>query len=275
MKKRYSISSVIICFVFAVFSIIFMLPLLWTLFSSLKPESSIMGDPGRFFPTTYTLVHYNTLLTQIPFFRFLLNSVIFTGGVTVSSLLFDSLAGYAFAKLKFRGSNVCFVIVLISMMIPFQITMIPLYLFMNKMHVINTYAGLILPRLTNAFGIYFMRQSFLSVPDDLIDAGRIDGLSEGGIFFKIIIPVVVSSLSTLGVFHAMYNWNDFLWPMLMTSSQKMQTLPVGLALFQGEHAMQHGPMFAGAVLSILPILIIFLFAQKTFIKGIALSGIKG
>lgn len=157
MKKRYSISSVIICFVFAVFSIIFMLPLLWTLFSSLKPESSIMGDPARFFPTEYTLVHYNTLLTQIPFFRFLLNSVIFTGGVTISSLLFDSLAGYAFAKLKFRGSNVCFVIVLVSMMIPFQITMIPLYLFMNKMHVINTYAGLILPRLTNAFGVVPVR----------------------------------------------------------------------------------------------------------------------
>ncbi len=275
-KNKLSMPANIILLVcFAVVGIIFMLPLLWMLFSSLKTEAAIMGAPGVFFPDDYTLENFHILLTQIPFFRFLVNSFIFAGGVTLSSLLLDSLAGYAFAKLKFKGSSVCFLIVLISMMIPFQITMIPLYLFMNKMHVINTFAGLILPRLTNAFGIYFMRQSFLSVPNDLIDAGRIDGLSEFGIFFRIIIPVVVSSLSTLAVFHFMYNWNDFLWPMLMTSSQNMQTLPVGLALFQGEHTMQHGPMFAGAVLSILPILIIFLCAQKTFIKGIALSGIKG
>lgn len=275
MSRKIKVSDIIIFMVFSLFCVIFMLPLLWALFSSFKPESAIMGNPGKFFPSAYTFESYKLLLTQIPFFRFLLNSFIFTCGVTLSSLVLDSLAGYSFAKLKFKGSAICFIIVLVSMMIPFQITMIPLYLFMNKMHIINTFAGLILPRLTNAFGIYFMRQSFLSVPNDLIDAGRIDGMSEFGIFAKIIIPVVVSSLSTLGVFHAMYNWNDFLWPMLMTSSQKMQTLPVGLALFQGEHTMQHGPMFAGAVLSILPILIVFLMAQKTFIKGIALSGIKG
>ena len=168
-----------------------------------------------------------------------------------------------------------FVVVLISMMIPFQITMIPTYLLLNDLHILNTYAGLMIPRMTNAFGIYIMRQAFLGVPNDLLDAGRIDGLTEFGIYRKVAIPVVGASIATLAVFHFMAGWNDFMWPMLMTNSQTMQTLPVGLALFQGEHTSEHGPMFAGAVLSILPIFIAFLCAQKTFIQGIALSGIKG
>jgi multiple sugar transport system permease protein len=260
---------------FLAIGFIFMLPFLWMTLSSIKPEALIRGNPEQLFPTRVTMGNYVSLFSQIPFFRFLINSFIFAGGVTLSSLLLDSMAGYAFAKLPFKGSSVLFILVLVTMMVPFQITMIPLYLIMNKFQILNTYAGLMLPRLTNAFGIYFMRQSFLSIPNELMDAGRIDGVGETGIFFRIMIPVVVASLSTLGVFHFMYNWNDFLWPMLMTNTVEMQTLPVGLALFQGEHVMEHGPMFAGAVLSIVPILIIFLAAQKTFIKGIALSGIKG
>lgn len=260
---------------FAAIGFIFLLPLIWMLFSSFKFESQIMGQPELLFPRQWTVEGYRSLLTKIPFWRFMLNSFIFAGSTTVSMLALDSMAGYAFAKLPFRGSKTLFVIVLISMMIPFQITMIPTYLLLNDMRILNTFAGLILPRLTNAFGIYFMRQSFLGVPGDLLDAGRIDGLNEFGIFCRISLPVVRSSLSTLAVFHFMAGWNDFLWPMLMTNTQEMQTLPVGLALFQGEHVMEHGPMFAGAVLSILPILIAFLLAQKTFIQGIALSGIKG
>lgn len=268
-------SNIVLFLVFFVISIIFLLPFVWMALSSFKPESDIMGHPEQLFPRSLTFNNYKSLLGQIPFFKFLLNSIIFTCTVTLSSLFFDSMAGYALAKLKFKGSNIFFITVLITMMIPFQITMIPVYLLMNKMRILNTYAGLILPRLTNAFGIYFMRQSFISVPSDLIDAGRIDGLTEEGIFFKIMLPVVGASLASLGIFHFMYNWNDFLWPMLMTNTTSMQTLPVGLALFQGEHVSQHGPIFAGALLSILPILIMYLFAQKSFIKGIALSGIKG
>lgn len=268
-------SNIVLFLAFFVISIVFLLPFVWMALSSFKPESDIMGHPEQLFPRSLTLDNFKSLLGQIPFFKFLLNSIIFTCTVTLSSLFFDSMAGYALAKLKFKGSNIFFIIVLITMMIPFQITMIPIYLLMNKMRILNTYAGLILPRLTNAFGIYFMRQSFISVPSDLMDAGRIDGLTEEGIFFKIMLPVVVASLASLGIFHFMYNWNDFLWPMLMTNTTSMQTLPVGLALFQGEHVSQHGPIFAGALLSILPILIMYLFAQKSFIKGIALSGIKG
>lgn len=260
---------------FGLVGIVFLLPLVWMLFSSFKPEGLIMGHPERLIPSEWTLNSYASLLTKIPFGRFLSNSFIFSGGVTLSMLCLDSMAGYAFAKLRFSGSKTLFVVVLVSMMIPFQVTLIPTYLLLNNMRILNTFAGLMIPRMTNAFGIYFMRQSFLGIPSELIDAGRMDGLSEFGIFAKIILPVTKSSLSTLAVFHFMANWNDFLWPMLMTNSQEMQTLPVGLALFQGEHVMEHGPMFAGAVLSVLPILLAFILAQKTFIKGIALGGIKG
>ncbi|GHV50903.1 sugar ABC transporter ATP-binding protein [Spirochaetia bacterium] len=267
--------NIALLILFVCIGFIFFLPFLWMALSSVKPEFLIMGQPGVLFPRALTLENYKILLTRIPFGRFLLNSFFFAGGVTVCSLFLDSMAGYAFAKLPFRGRGSLFILVLITMMIPFHITMIPVYLLMTRFHLINTFGGLMLPRFANAFGIYFMRQSFLSIPKDLIDAGRIDGLGEFGIFRRIMLPVNLASLATLGVFHFMYNWNDFLWPMLMTNTTKMQTLPVGLALFQGEHVMEHGPMFAGAVLSIVPILVIFLAAQKTFIKGIALSGIKG
>jgi multiple sugar transport system permease protein len=253
----------------------FFLPFFWMVLSSIKPEALIMGRPGELFPRQITAANYTGLLTKIPFGRFLFNSFFFSGGVTLCSLFLDSMAGYAFAKLPFPGRQAFFILVLITMMIPFHITMIPLYLLMSRLKIINTFWGLMVPRFANAFGIYFMRQSFLSVPHDLIDAGRIDGLTEFGIFRRIMLPVIMASLATLGVFHFMYNWNDFLWPMLMTNTVEMQTLPVGLALFQGEHVMEHGPIFAGAVLSILPILVVFLGAQKTFIQGIALSGIKG
>lgn len=250
-------------------------PILWIALTSFKPESLILGKPAKLFPEVYTLEQYGLLLKAIPFFTFVKNSLIFAGGVTIISLFFDSMAGYAFAKLRFPGSNIVFFLVLATLMIPFQIVMIPLYLMLHKLHGLDTYWGMIIPRITNAFGIYLMRQFFLSVPEDLLDAGRIEGLSEFKIYIKIALPITTTALTALGVFHFMYNWNDFLWPLIITTSQEMRTLPVGLALFTGEHVMEHGPIMAGAVLSIIPILIFYLFAQKTFIKGVALSGMKG
>ena len=256
-------------------ALIMIFPILWIALTSLKPESLILGKPAKLFPEEYTIEQYGLLLNAIPFFTFVKNSLIFAGGVTIISLFFDSMAGYAFAKLRFPGSNIVFFLVLATLMIPFQIVMIPLYLMMHKLHGLDTYWGMIIPRITNAFGIYLMRQFFLSVPEDLLDAGRIEGLSEFKIYIKIALPITTTALTTLGVFHFMYNWNDFLWPLIITTSQEMRTLPVGLALFTGEHVMEHGPIMAGAVLSIIPILIFYLFAQKTFIKGVALSGMKG
>jgi len=263
--------SIIVAFI----SIIVLLPFAWMLFSSLKPESLIMGHPEQFFPAQITFEQYSKIFTAIPYFRFFLNSIVFALGVTIFSLLFDSMAGYAFAKMNFRFRTPAFVIVLITLMVPFQITMIPLYLIIYRLHMLDTFWGLMLPRLTNAFGIYLMRQAFLAVPNDLLDAGRIDGLREFAIYRRIAMPLVKMSITTLAVFHFMYNWNDFLWPLLITNRLEMRTLSVGLSLFMGEHVMEHGPILAGAVLSILPILALFLAAQKTFTRGIALTGMKG
>ncbi|HEY9595521.1 MAG TPA: carbohydrate ABC transporter permease [Spirochaetia bacterium] len=272
--KRTTPSTVVIAVVLFVIAAAAFLPFLWMLLGSFKTDGQILGHPDQLFPTAWTAHQYVRVVTDIPFFRFLLNSLVFAGGVTLFSLCLDSAAGYAFAKLPFPGRQAFFLIVLVTLMIPFQVVMVPLYLLVYGMHGLNTFWGLILPRITNAFGIYFMRQFFLGLPNELLDAGRIDGLREFGIFRRVALPMTTSALSTLGVFHFMYNWNDFLWPLLVTSTQDMRTLPVGLALFTGEHVQEHGPIIAGAVLSILPILLFFLLAQKTFMRGIALTGIK-
>lgn len=272
--KRNPASTIPIACVLAVVAAAAFLPFLWMFFSSFKTDGQILGHPDRLVPGLWTLHQYLRVVTEIPFFRFLANSLVFAGGVTLFSLILDSAAGYAFAKLPFPGRQFAFILVLITLMVPFQVIMVPLYLLVYRLHGLNTLWGLILPRLTNAFGIYFMRQFFLGLPNELMDAGRIDGLSEFGIYLRIAIPMTTSALATLGVFHFMYNWNDFLWPLLVTSTDRTRTLPVGLALFTGEHVMEHGPIIAGAVLSILPILLFFLLAQRTFMRGIALSGIK-
>lgn len=254
---------------------VFLFPFLWMVLTSFKPEFDIMGHPERLFPRAVTLDQYAKLMRAIPFMRFLLNSIVFAGGVTVISLCLDSLAGYAFAKLRFRGSGILFFLVLATMMVPFQVTMIPLYLLLFRFRGLDTFWGMIAPRMTNAFGIFMLRQFFITLPESLLDAGRMDGLSEFGIFRRIALPLTKMTVVTLAIFHFMYNWNDFLWPLIVTSSLSMRTLPVGLALFIGEHVQEHGPVIAGSVLSIIPILLFYLFAQKTFIQGIALTGLKG
>jgi multiple sugar transport system permease protein len=266
---------VLVLVLLSVAAVIFLFPFLWMIATSFKPETDIMGHPEWFFPRTLTFAQYQKLWTAIPFPRFFLNSLIFAGGVTSISLIFDSMAGYAFAKLHFKGIGLVFLLVLATMMVPFQITMVPLYLLLFNLGGLDSYWGLILPRMTNAFGIFMLRQFFITIPDSLLDAGRIDGVSEFGIFRRIALPLTKMTIVTLAIFHFMYNWNDFLWPLIVTSSVEMRTLPVGLALFVGEHVQEHGPVVAGSVLSIIPILTFYLLAQKSFIQGIALSGLKG
>lgn len=256
-------------------AMVFLFPFIWMILTSFKPEFDIMGHPDWLLPRNWTVDQYIKLLTSIPFPRFLFNSIVFAGGVTSISLCLDCLAGYSFAKLRFKGSNILFLFVLSTMMVPFQVTMIPLYLLLFKIKGLDSFWGMIAPRMTNAFGIYMLRQFFVTLPESLMDAGRMDGLSEFGIFRKIALPLTKMTVVTLAIFHFMYNWNDFLWPLIVTSSLEMRTLPVGLALFIGEHVQEHGPVIAGSVLSIIPILVFYLFAQKTFIQGISLTGLKG
>lgn len=250
-------------------------PIVWMVLTSFKPEADVVSMPPRLWPHTWTVDAYRGIWQRIPFLRYLLNSVVFTGGVTFISLAFDTLAGYGFARLPYKGRNVLFMIVLVTLMLPFHVTLVPLFVMLFKLGWYNTFAGLIIPRATNAFGIFMMRQFFLTLPKELEEAGRIDGAGEFRIFRQIYLPLAAPAVGTLLVFHFMYNWNDFLWPMIMTTSNEMRTLPVGLTLFMGQHVVEYAVVMAGATLTLLPVLVLFLFLQKYFVKGLATSAIKG
>lgn len=253
---------------------VILLPVIWMILTSVKPEGSITAHPSQLFPTSFTLSNYREVLDAIPFARQFGNTLVFAGTVTIVSLLFDSMTAYALARLDFPGKRVLFIAVLLFLMLPIQITLIPVYQLVAKLGLINTFPGLIIPRATNAFGIFFLRQFFLSIPRDLSEAARIDGAGEFRIYWRIVLPLARPALLTLGLFHFMFNWNDLLWPLIITTSTNMETLPAGLALFTGEHVVQYGLLMAGATMAMLPMLLVFIFVQRKFIQGIATTGFK-
>lgn len=255
-------------------SLAVLLPFIWMLLTSFKPDTDVVQFPPELWPRSFTIQHYIDIWHRIPYARLFLNTVIFAGGVTLISLLFDSLTAYALARLEFPGRDVIFIAVLVTMMLPFQVTLIPLFTLLTHLHWINTYQGLIIPRATNAFGIFFLRQFFLAIPRELEDAARTDGASEFRIYWQVILPLSVPALLTLGLFHFMYNWNDLLWPLIVTTKTSMQTLPAGLALFMGQHVVEYGLLMAGSVLALLPLVLMFLMIQRKFVEGIATTGIK-
>jgi multiple sugar transport system permease protein len=253
---------------------VILLPLIWTLLTSLKLETDIVRYPPALWPRSFTFEHYRDIWHRIPFARLFLNTVVFAGGVTLISLTLDSMTAYALARLDFPGRDFLFVLVLVTMMLPFQVTLIPLFSLLSNFNWIDTHQGLIVPRATNAFGIFFLRQFFLSIPRDLEDAARMDGASEFRIYRQVVLPLAVPALLTLGLFHFMYNWNDLLWPLIVTTNSSMQTLPAGLALFMGEHVIEYGLLMAGSMLALLPMVILFLMIQRKFVEGIATTGFK-
>lgn len=254
--------------------LIVMLPLLWLVVSSFKSDADVIKWPPHFFPESWVTVQYQYVVKTIPVLRMLGNTILFAGGVTLISLLIDSMAAYAFARMRFRGRNVLFGIILLTMMIPFQIVMIPLYLEEFSLKLLNTYAGLILPRAASAYGIYMLTSFFSGIPRSLDEAARIDGMKERQIYTRIIAPLAKPALVTLGIYHFMNNWNDLLYPMMLTSSADMRTLSAGLAILVGSNSIKFGPTLAATVISITPLLILFLFGQRFFMEGIAASGMK-
>lgn len=251
-------------------------PIVWMFMGSIKLEKEILRFPPTFFGSKYTFKNYKRVFTEIPMLQYLKNTVIFAGVTTVGAVLFDSMAGYAFARLRFRHKNLIFILVLLTMMVPFQVVMIPMFLESRYLGLLDTYAGLILPKITSAFGIFMMRSYFAELPKELEEAARVDGCSEMGIFFKIMLPLVKPGMLTLAIFHLMNNWNDLLYPLMMTSDSKMRTLSAGLALFVGEHGTLHyGSQLAGAVITILPLLVLYIFFQKYFVSSAVSSGVKG
>ncbi|MGD0810070.1 MAG: carbohydrate ABC transporter permease [Acidimicrobiales bacterium] len=256
-------------------AVIILLPFAWMLGTSFKPESDVFGYPLRLQPTHPTFANYIGIWQQLPFLRLLVNSVVFAGGVTVSSVFFDSLAAYALARLRFPGRTIAFYLVLATLMVPFQVTLVPVFQLLFRFHWLNTYQGLIVPRATSAFGIFLLRQFFITVPRELDEAARADGASEWYIYSRIMLPLAKPALATLAIFYFMNNWNDFLWPLVVTSTTDMRTLPAGLTLFAGQYVVEHGVLMAGAIISLLPLAVAFALAQRYFTRGIATTGIKG
>lgn len=253
---------------------IVLLPIIWLFVSSFKSDADVISWPPSFWPKEWVFDQYQYVADAIPIFNMLKNTVIFAGSVTVISLFIDSLAAYAFARMHFKGKNVLFNIILLTMMVPFQIIMIPLYIEEYKLGILDTYAGLILPRIASAYGIYLLSSFFMGIPKSLEEAARIDGMNDFRIYLKIMVPLSKPAFISLGIFHFMNNWNDLLYPMMLTSNVNMRTLSAGLAVLVGSNSIKYGPTLAATAISITPLLILFLFGQRFFMEGITTTGVK-
>jgi multiple sugar transport system permease protein len=249
-------------------------PLVWMVSASLMPTGEANSEPPRFFPSEITWVHYQDLFTRLDLGRHFVNSLLVASAITLLSLLLNSMAGYAFAKLRFPGRDRLFAFLLGAMIIPAQVSMLPLFLLMKYLGLVNTWWGVILPSMATILGIFLIRQYALSIPGELLDAARIDGASEFRIYRTIVLPLLRPVLVTLAVFTFLSAWNDFMWPLIILSDDSRYTLPVALANLSGEHIMDTELMMAGAVLTVLPVILMFLVLQRQYIAGITMGGVK-
>jgi multiple sugar transport system permease protein len=251
------------------------IPFIWMLVSSFKPEAEVRAVPPTWWPETLTLDNYDRLFTQLDFPTYFMNSVIVALAVTIGNVVFCSMLGYALAKLSFPGKRLMFMIVLGTLMVPGVVTFVPLFVLTTKMGLSNTLIGMILPFLAAPFGVFLMRQYISALPDELIQAARIDGAGELRIFASVILPLCGPALATLGILTFLGSWNNFLWPLVVAQTEDKYTLPVALALYAvGQNATQYGLLLAGSVVVVVPVLVLFLFLQRHIMQGIALTGIK-
>ena len=256
-------------------AIVMILPLAWMLVTSLQTLNETRHYPPTLLPASPQFSNYTEVLREAPFGRWFANTLIVTLASVLGNLLFCSLAGYAFARIKFFGREVVFILVLATLMIPFQVVIIPTFLIVRKLGLIDTLGALILPNLAGAFGIFMLRQFFRTLPIELEEAARIDGASRLGVLFKIVLPLSGPALATLAVITFLWTWNDFLWPLITIYNPNHMTLQLGLATFQGAHQSTTNLLMAANVMSVLPVLLLFFFAQRYFVRGIATTGLKG
>jgi multiple sugar transport system permease protein len=251
------------------------IPLIWMVITSFQTLNETRHFPPILVPDSIRWQNYTDVLQRAPFARWYLNTLVVTVVVVAGNLLFCSLAGYAFARIKFFGRDVVFILVLATLMIPFQVIMIPTFLIVRKLGLIDTLGGLIVPNLAGAFGIFLLRQFFRSLPIELEEAARIDGASRLGVLFKIVLPLSGPVLATVAVITFLWTWNDFLWPLITIYNPDNMTLQLGLTTFQGAHQTNTNLLMAANVMSVVPVLLLFFVAQRFFIRGIATSGLKG
>ncbi|MGH7508257.1 MAG: carbohydrate ABC transporter permease [Gemmatimonadales bacterium] len=249
--------------------------MLWMLAASFMPAGEASSYPPRLLPSRPTVDHYRTLFTRLDLGRSLLNSGIVALTVTALSLLINSMAGYALAKLRFRLRERLFRTLSVGLLLPVQVSMLPLFLMFKELGLVNTYWGVIIPSLASIFGIFLIRQYTLALPDDLLDAARIDGASELRIYWSVALPVIRPILATIAIWTFLTTWNDFMWPLIVLSDEAKYTLPVALANLSGEHVQDTELMMAGAVVTVLPVMLAFLLLQRYFIQGVMAGSVKG
>jgi ABC-type glycerol-3-phosphate transport system permease component len=273
IKKPPSVQKAVIWFILAVGAIVMMTPIIFMFSASFKYSDEIFSL--NLFPSEPTLSNYIYLFEETSFFTWMKNSFIVSSVVTISVLFFDALIGYTLCKFRFRGRKIIFIAILSTLMIPTEMLVIPWYVLSKNLGLIDSYFGLMFPGLMSGFGVFLMKQFFENVPNDLIDAARIDGVGEFKIFIEIALPLVAPALSALAIFTFLGNWTAFLWPMIVTTSADLYTIPVGLASFSGEFQTEWEMIMTGAAVASLPTLFVFLFLQRYIIRGIILGSLKG
>ena len=277
MKKRkneYKTYHYVIIAGMTIFSILMMFPMLWMIMTSFKSNADIRKNRTKFFPTEWTLEGYQKAFEKAPIGHWFVNSVMIVACIVAAVILTSTLIGFVFAKYEFRFKKLLFVLLLATMMVPPQVTMIPRYLMIQKLHLFNTAGALIVPGIVSAFAIYLAKQFIADIPDSLCEAAKIDGAGPLRIYWHVILPNIKPAIGSIGIFTAMMNWNDYLNPLLMLNDIEKMTLPLGLVFFDSQRSTDLSATMAAATMIMIPMIIIFLLFQKQFIKGMTMSGIK-
>lgn len=274
MTRRFTWLEGVIIAILLVCAAIMLLPYLWMVLSSFKSNLEIISSATSFVPQNPTLDGYRAVFEEAPFLTWLLNSAITAVIITAATLFTSALAGYIFAKFTFPGKKLMFLLVLATMMIPFQVIMIPTYLIISKLGLINNLAAIIVPSLISSYGVFLAKQFIEDIPSDLLEAARIDGAGELRIMWRIVMPLILPMLSALGIFTFMAAWNNYLWPLIAINDMDRMTVPMALVFFNGAHQVNYNVVMSAAVLITLPVIIVFLIFQKQFIKGLTMTGMK-
>jgi multiple sugar transport system permease protein len=275
LAARQRTTKIVLYLLLLIGAAISLLPMVWMVSASLMPSGEASTFPPHFLPSTVTFEHYVSLFTRLSIGRYLFNSALIAIIVTTTSLMINGMAGYAFAKLRFRGRDRLFKALSGGLVLPVQVAMLPLFLLLKNMGLINTYWGVIIPGMSSIFGIFLVRQYALAIPDEMLDAARVDGASEFRIFWSIVVPGIVPILATLAIWTFLATWNDFMWPLIVLSDESHYTLPVALANLAGEHVQDTELMMAGSVITIIPVMLVFLFLQRYYIQGVMAGSVKG
>ena len=275
MTRKHAWGTALYYLVTLLIAFIAMVPFVWMISTSLKTRGALMSIPIEWVPEHPTLDAYQTVFERFPFFQTILNSLFISVSYTVLTLLSASLAAYAFTKIRFRGSGLVLGLYLATMMIPTQVTMIPLFVVMNQLGLINHYASMILPSVFKPFAVFMLVQQMRTIPGDYLDAAKIDGASTFRIYRSVMLPLCVPTLATLSITTCMEAWTDSLWPLLMPTDRAKMTLPIALSTLNGQYNTEYNVLMAGSLISMIPILLLYIFAQKYFKNGLMAGGIKG